>query len=207
MSGPSSDAPRVTEKPRCVWVRVRVRCPCAAHDNNKHWGFQVTCELRQVYLCWPARPMVVQQKHACLSWQDHINTAKQRAIQPKLLTSNCTAGGRRPCRLRCTFCYHSNFGMHDPQRSIYLRRNIVFSSLWMTKLNKISTEPGRVRHMHIISTSVPNVYRLLVFTPTREKGKALDDHDWLTKNWFMLLFIYFFTPFLRRVEQLSWELK
>lgn len=39
--------------------------------------------------------MVVQQKHACLSWQDHINTAKQRAIQPKLLTftSNCTAGG------------------------------------------------------------------------------------------------------------------
>lgn len=122
---------------------------CAAHDNNKHRGLQVICELRQVYLCWPARPMVVQQKYACLSWQDHINTAKQRAIQPKLLTftSNCTAGGGgRSCRLRCTFCYHSNSGMYDPQRSIYLCRNVVLSSVWMTKLNKIklSFPPNQV---------------------------------------------------------------
>lgn len=122
--------------------------PCAALDNNKHGGLLVACELRQVYLCWPARPMVVQQKHACLSWQDHINTAKQRAIQPKLLTftSNCTAGGGRSCRLRCTFCYRSNSGMHDPQRCIYLRRNVVLSSVWMTKLNKIklSFPPNQV---------------------------------------------------------------
>lgn len=67
---------KVSDRPKCVccWRRQQT----LAVDFQSGVGF--------IYARWPARPAALQQKQACLSWQDHINTAKQRASRPKLST-------------------------------------------------------------------------------------------------------------------------